>query len=258
MPPSPGQLYLLRSHTNDLYKVLELQEVPIAGFELFQLTAEIRFSRRFGMGSRKRRLWPVTVIIHSETRSIFAVAKVKERAFISEWETDFNGTREEFLADLRSASWGNRVRWGAVKKDAKRWVKEVAKETPDLWTQLKQGKEFFAGQADQDVSSNAPFADAEQAEITRRIQQARDYVRTSGELPEEQIPRILARLDHIEEASKRIGRKDWLMMFNGAILSLVLSDTITPSVAQHIFTLVVYGLEYFFGHGGPPPHLPGP
>ena len=79
-----------------------------------------------------------------------------------------------------------------------------------------------------------------------------------GELTAEQIEHIDARLDEAEEASKRIGRKDWLLLFGGTILNLIVTDTVTPSVAGHIFTTVVHGLIHLFtGAGGPPQILAG-
>jgi hypothetical protein len=46
-------------------------------------------------------------------------------------------------------------------------------------------------------------------------------------------------------------------MFNGTVLGMMVNDTITPQVAQHIFVLIVHGLGHFFGYGGPPLPLAG-
>ena len=59
-----------------------------------------------------------------------------------------------------------------------------------------------------------------------------------------------------EQASRHMGRKDWLMLFNGAVFSLILTDTISPNTAQHIILLTIHGLSHLLGIGGPPPHLP--
>jgi hypothetical protein len=127
---------------------------------------------------------------------------------------------------------------------------------PDLREELKETREFFESQAEQGAN-NSNFTGAEQAEISARMKQVREYLRTSGEPTNEQLLQIESHLDHIEEASKRIGRKDWLMMFYGAVVSMAAADTVTPQAAQHIFMLVFHGLGHFFGYGGPPPHLPG-
>lgn len=45
-------------------------------------------------------------------------------------------------------------------------------------------------------------------------------------------------------------------MFNGAVFSLILTDAITPTIAQRIFMLGLQGLGHLFGIGGPPAPLP--
>jgi hypothetical protein len=54
----------------------------------------------------------------------------------------------------------------------------------------------------------------------------------------------------------RMGRKDWLMLFNGALFSLVLTDLIPAEAVQHILLMTLHGLGHLFGIGAPPMHLP--
>lgn len=89
---------------------------------------------------------------------------------------------------------------------------------------------------------------------SRRLE-IKAYIKTTRELTSEQITRVEARLDHAEEASRCIGRKDWITLFNGAIFSLILTDTITQDTAQHVILMALYGIGHLFGVGGPPPHL---
>ena len=48
------------------------------------------------------------------------------------------------------------------------------------------------------------------------------------------------------------------LLFNGAVFSLILTDLITPQVAQHVLLITVQALGYLFGHEMPPGHLPPP
>ena len=88
------------------------------------------------------------------------------------------------------------------------------------------------------------------------MQQVRTFITTVPELTADQLSEVNDRLDEMEQASRRLGRKDWLLMFNGAVFSLILTDTITPSVAQRIIMLGLQGLGHLFGIGGPPVPLP--
>ncbi len=261
MPSSDHEEFRLsKLYTNELFKRLELGEVPVTDFELTQRSIKFLFYR-YPLSPATVRLWPVTVIVHPDTSSIFAIARVSGRGFIGKRECNLVEPEDEFLSGMRD-NYSNRVSWGTVTRSVQRWEKRVVKAAdrgkgPDLWEELKRSREFFESQAEQGTS-NSPFTSTEQAEISARIKQAKEYIRTSGEPTSEQISRIEARLDYIAEASERIGRKDWLMMFYGTVFNQMVTDTITPQVAQHIFVLVVHGLGHFFGSGGPPLHLPGP
>ena len=76
------------------------------------------------------------------------------------------------------------------------------------------------------------------------------------DLTSEQIARVEKRLDEAAEASERMGRKDWILLFGGTILNLIVTDTLTPSVAGHIFTMTIHGLIHLFTGGSVPPQIP--
>jgi hypothetical protein len=75
---------------------------------------------------------------------------------------------------------------------------------------------------------NSVFTEVEQAEVSRQIPKIRKSLSENFELSEEQSRRIAERLDEAEEASRRVGRKDWILLFSGAVFSLILIDLITP------------------------------
>jgi len=144
------------------------------------------------------------------------------------------------------------IQWEKVVSAVKAWAERTG--TPDLWHELRQSMEFFTGQHEQDIE-NTPFDSDEQARISEQIRQIETYIKNAHELSSEQISRVEARMKHAEEASRRMGRKDWLVLFNGAVVSLILTDTITPDIAQHVILMAIHGLGHLFGFGGPL-HLP--
>jgi hypothetical protein len=120
---------------------------------------------------------------------------------------------------------------------------------------------FYRSKADlierlEKVSGNAPFAEAEQEQISAQVKEIRAFITAMQELTADQLADVDERLANIEETSKRLGRKDWLMASVGAVFSLVLTDLITPSVAQRILLMMFEGLGHLFGIGGPPAPLP--
>jgi hypothetical protein len=47
-----------------------------------------------------------------------------------------------------------------------------------------------------------------------------------------------------------MGRKDWGLLFGGAVFSLILADVITPGMAGHILIMIEHGIGHLFS--GPP------
>jgi hypothetical protein len=137
------------------------------------------------------------------------------------------------------------------------WAVEVAHEIekPDLWAHLQQMPRILAAAQSAD-GSNEPFTADEQAEISTRIDQAKEAVRQENpELTAEQISTIERTLDEVKEATTRVRRKDWVMLTNGALLSLVVNDAVPAHVVQSVFNMLITGIGHLFGIGGPPPMI---
>lgn len=100
--------------------------------------------------------------------------------------------------------------------------------------------------------SNAPFTPDEQAEISSSVDQVKETVRRDNpELTTKQMAAIEQTLDEVKEATTRIGRKDWVMLANGALIGLVANDLVPPDVVQTIFHMI-NGISHLLGVGGPP------
>lgn len=128
-------------------------------------------------------------------------------------------------------------------------VKEIA-DAPDLWAEMQVSHQLITD-IEQTDSGNVPFTLDEQRQIVAQLQEAKKQLREQFELTSEQIAHVEERFDEAEQASTRLGRKDWLLLFGGTILNLIVTDTITPGVAGHIFTIVVQGLAHLFSAGPP-------
>jgi hypothetical protein len=145
--------------------------------------------------------------------------------------------------------------WLDVKFEFGRWLDDVKVEldTPDLWEELRRGSELLSLGLHRDLA-NAPFSPTEQAQIAQQLTEIKQYVKKNCELTSEQTARIDLRFDDAEEASRRLGRKDWILLFGGALFGLVLSAVVPPEVMQHVLIMTEQGLRHLFGGG--PPQLP--
>ena len=146
------------------------------------------------------------------------------------------------------------VGWAELMARLGTWANEVRFEmdTPDLWAELRQVPQVLAASQTPDAS-NAPFTPNEQSEISRRLEEIKKLVRERFELTDEQLDVIDQRLDDAEEANKRLGRKDWVVGFYGALISTFMTDAVPPNVIETVLTTVVHGIAHIFGFGGPPP-----
>ena len=131
------------------------------------------------------------------------------------------------------------------------WVSRVQKDldVPDLWGDFRSARELLS-QSSQETASNTPFSLDEQAQITRHLKQISEYMRVTYALSNEQMSRIETRLDEAEVAARRIGRKDWLLMFLGILFSLIITGLVTPTAVEQIFAAMLHALRHLFGDGG--------
>jgi hypothetical protein len=208
--------------------------------------------------------WPITIISHPRTSSTFGIREAKvgkfEIIFYIEKTRDWSRlfAKRKFIS-APYTSWEETARtFGHWLQDVRNSLKKIEEDekTPDFWDELKRSKEFVGGQPDANVE-NTPFSEAEQADISSQMALIKDYIKSAHELTSEQIAHVEQRLDEAEQAGQRLGRKDWLMAFNGSVFSLLLADLITPKSGQHVILMAIHGLGHLFGFGGPPPLLPG-
>jgi hypothetical protein len=253
---------LSKYQRNDIFRVITSSGLPVTDFEL--VTRTDLGNRRFGVYrdiARNRPPRPVTLIRHPISGSSFGIRKSLGGSFEILQQIGRNYTEEELYADK---SWLHGTAWKDVPPSVASWARGIGaviaddekyERTPDLWDEFYESREFLTGQHEQRFE-NTPFTSAEQAQVSDQIQQIKAYIGNTYQLSSEQMSRVESRLDQAEQASRRMGRKDWLLLFNGAVFSLILSDLITPQAAQHVLVLAIHGMSHIIGSGGLPPHLP--
>jgi hypothetical protein len=247
---------LSKFEKNYLFVTLQKINVPITGYELSEKSVKAFSSlmsiKGHSLGKQARR--SATIIRHGETASIFSVVKVDNTSFRVQYDT---GDRQPEWTVLNYRSPARETYlWSGVIGSALRWVSDISDilhdtGTSDLWAGLKSGKSTFGSQKNVE---NTPLTAAEQAEISAWGHKVIDHVKAVPQLSPATVSEIEGRIEHLEKASERVGRKDWVMMFNGAITSLILSDLLPARTVEQIFFMAVHGFGHLFGLGVPP-HL---
>lgn len=147
--------------------------------------------------------------------------------------------------------------WVRVPERVRRWAEEVKRDvdTPDLWADLRREQEILTG-ARYEAAENTPFTPAELAEIAKQLGEIKEFVKKTYSISSQQMSRVEAILDEANEAARRIGRKDWLLLFYGVMFAVIVGGLLPPDAVQHIFTMALHGLEHLFSGGVRFPRLP--
>jgi hypothetical protein len=144
--------------------------------------------------------------------------------------------------------------WPPLMERVGTWAASVRRdlETPDLWAEFRRAAESLGVAADAPIE-NTPFTEDEQRQIEGRLQELKEYVRTTYSLSGPQMQAVDAKLDYLVDASRRpgIGRSDWQLMLYGAVLGWILQTVLPPDVAKDILLMALRGLGQLLGY-----HIP--
>lgn len=172
---------------------------------------------------------------------------------------EFNAPRAQNHGYLipRDAAWMGQMRsctdpwepwttqdWQGVVTLAEEWATVTAEwgVIPDLWA--------LDAKPLPKAADNRPFSQPERDEIAKSLDDMTQLAREKFELPDDQVSAIAQAVEELKEASGRIGRKDWKLMFYGALVSLGLEHAVSSGVVETMFRLTVEALGHLFG--GPP------
>lgn len=147
--------------------------------------------------------------------------------------------------------------WPTVPEKIERWAGDVKRDvdTPDLWHEVRQRQGLLTGAA-YESSDNTPFTANERQEIGEQIRQIKEFLRESRMINEARLQSIAATLDYLVSTTDRMGRKDWALMFGGAILGALMADYLPREVVGDLLKMAYSVLGHLFGDGGGPQQLP--
>lgn len=112
---------------------------------------------------------------------------------------------------------------------------------PDLWAELHQP---LGSTQEAQALQNTPFSSEEQKRIADTLKVFENKIQSEDLLDAEQVKLLHDRLEYLVEASKRIGRKDWLMAAAGAIFGFTLQAGLTSGVATQVINAAGEALRW--------------
>jgi hypothetical protein len=129
------------------------------------------------------------------------------------------------------AAWGGQLHW------CTQWLRQLHRELeePDLWSSVTEEKQLVAS-ASSDLE-NTPFSLEEQQKISLAIAEIRIFLLDTNRFAGPQVQFIEARLKHLEEASRRLGRKDWITLAIGALTNIIVGVALAPDAARELLRM---------------------
>ena len=182
-------------------------------------------------------------IHHQPTGSMFGLRLGLPSAFVWQWRvTDGANSGAPLGTGL----------WSLVIDQLGNWADEIQYVTtiPDYWQELQRNRDVITAVEALQLD-NTPFVAAEQELIDNSIEAARRDVRERYSLPDKQLAAIEEKLDQLADASRTMGRKDWITLALSSGFSLIIGG-VQPSIMQHVLGTVIWGVAHIFGVGLPP------
>ena len=130
--------------------------------------------------------------------------------------------------------------WGPVEPYIVNWLAYLKRELeePDLWARIVS-YQLPDGSIPSDDTSNEQFTALEVDQLERSINEVRGFlVENYGDNAE-----INDKLDYLIESSKRMGRKDWVNICIGSLVSLALAQAFQPEHVMAAWKMIQSALS---------------
>ena len=116
-------------------------------------------------------------------------------------------------------------------------IVKLESDAPDLWATIGQEKALSTAAASADLD-NRPFTAAEQSLIATKLCEIKAHLLEDQEFAAEQAATIEREFAYLKEAAGRTGRKDWLNILLGGLISLAIGLALDPEKARGLLRLV--------------------
>lgn len=137
-----------------------------------------------------------------------------------------------------------RINWNSALAYFDNWLYYLQREitAPNLWDKFKTE---ISGISYQNDFNNQKFSFAEYTEISQKIDQLKSSLSSIPFILNQQEV-IISRLDHLDETAKDLGKFDWINLFVGTIISVVIQLNVTPANANALWDLIKKVFNNYF------------
>jgi hypothetical protein len=104
----------------------------------------------------------------------------------------------------------------------------------------------IAGGFVDEASDNSPFSSNELTHIASSVTNIKKELTQRDDIEAEKLELISRKLDEIQAASGRLGRKDWINYVTGTLTSLCISTAFSPELSKTLFVTVSSAFTWLF------------
>lgn len=115
-----------------------------------------------------------------------------------------------------------------------------------LITQVSPRAGIAGGLLDDRDPANTAFTPAEIGQITDSLNEIRHEMGLRNDLMAEQLDLINRKLDDMEVAAHRMGKKDWMAYAVGTLTSMIVNAAIDTNVGKALFEVADVALSWLF------------
>jgi hypothetical protein len=118
----------------------------------------------------------------------------------------------------------------------------------DLWQALQSSPMATDTLGDEDA-----FSDHEIARVESSLGRLLEEVRVAKLLTHDQLESLNERVDYLARASRRMGKKDWAVLFTGTLVTFAINAALTAPVAGDLLRMAGAAIHWLFSVPTLPP-----
>lgn len=216
---------LLRSQENDVFRALQEADLDPDDFD---------WRQSVGLTSGTS----VPLLVHAPSGFWFSFD------FANQHYARYSPGQDRLQEERAAGTWDGEL--GYVRQ----WLAYLKREyyAPNLWDELAKQRELTkAATGSADAEDNRPFTLEEQTQIAQQLGEIKALLIRTEQLDGERERALGARIEYLADASTRLGRRDWLTIFYGAIFAWALDHLISPDGVRQVIMLAAHGFGHLFG-----------
>lgn len=218
---------VLKSQKNEIFQAIQKIGLQPSQFEWGEVPS-IRLP-----------LMTVSVLVHTPTNYYFRFDFQEGR----HWCEYSPGTSQPVFATYPGS-------WSVVTPHVDSWLTNLKREveSPDLWKAVAQERALTTAAA-KEGESNAPFTTDERRLVSVGLLEIKQYLLVVYPSSQQERAAIETRLAYLEQASERLGKKDWLNLAVGVLANIVVTLAMDADKARELFRLAGQALDWLLGAG---------